>query len=138
LARFISASASPFSYRRDGATTANEPTVQPKSSRGSPQGKTLQKTSRRNYGVGAGEVVVVVVVLEESLGEEPVFTVVFVSVFSVVAGEGFTTVVLFSVFFSAGGLVVSVFCSHAASKAAPARMEMYFFMISWMESPNVG
>lgn len=81
-----------------------------------------------------------VVVLEDDsvLGEAPVLIVVLVSVFSVVAGEaeGFTTVVLFSVLFSAGGvLVVSDFCSHAASNAAPARMEMYFFMVSWMEAP---
>jgi hypothetical protein len=40
-------------------------------------------------------------------------------------------VVLLSVF-SAGGLVagatVSVFCSQAASSAAPAKMQMYFFI----------
>ena len=40
-------------------------------------------------------------------------------------------VVLLSVF-SAGGFVagatVSVFCSQAASKAAPAKMQMYFFI----------
>ena len=67
---------------------------------------------------------------EPLLGEEPVLTVVFVSVLLESAGEGFTTVVLFSVFLSAGGLVVSVFCSQAASKeAAPARMQMYFFIV---------
>jgi hypothetical protein len=90
---------------------------------------------RTCYGVGAGDVVVVVVVEDSLFGEEAVLTVVLVSVFSVVAGEadGFTTVVLFS----AGGLVVSVFCSQAASKTAPARMEMYFFMVSWME-PQCG
>ena len=55
--------------------------------------------------------------------------VVLDSVFVEVAGEGFTTVVLLSVFFSAGGLTVSVFCSQAASKdAAPAKMQMYFFI----------
>ena len=82
-----------------------------------------------------------VVVLEELslLGEEPVLTVVFVSVFSLVAGEaeGFTTVVLFSVFDSVGGLVVSVFCSQAANNAALAIRQMYFFIIGrW--KPNVG
>ncbi len=85
------------------------------------------------YGAGVADAVVVLellLLLEESpLGEAPVLTVVFVSVFSVVAGEGFTTVVLFSVFLSAGGLVVSVFCSQAASNAAPARMQMYFFIV---------
>ena len=45
------------------------------------------------------------------------------------AGEGFTTVVLFSVLLPAGepaGATVSVFCSHAARSAALARMQMYF------------
>jgi hypothetical protein len=56
----------------------------------------------------------------------------FVSVFSVFsAGDGFMIVVLLSVF-SAGGLVagatVSVFCSQAASSAATAKMQMYFFI----------
>ena len=55
--------------------------------------------------------------------------VVLDSVFVDVVGEGFTTVVLLSVFFSGGGLTVSVFCSQAASKdAAPAKMQMYFFI----------
>ena len=64
-------------------------------------------------------------------GVVPVLMVVFVSVRLETVGEGFTTVVLFSVFLSPGGLVVSVFCSQAASKdAAPASMQMYFF-IGW-------
>jgi hypothetical protein len=44
---------------------------------------------------------------------------------------GFTIVVLFSVFLSAGaaGATVSVFCSQAAKRAAPARMQMYFFIV---------
>jgi hypothetical protein len=29
----------------------------------------------------------------------------------------------------AAGSVVSVFCSHAARRAAPARMQMYFFIV---------
>ena len=29
----------------------------------------------------------------------------------------------------AAGSVVSVFCSHAARSAAPARMQMYFFIV---------
>jgi hypothetical protein len=71
------------------------------------------------------------VVDDSLLGDVAVFTVVFVSVFSVVAGEadGFTTVVLFSVLLSAGGLVVSDFCSQAANNAAPASMQMYFFIV---------
>jgi hypothetical protein len=72
---------------------------------------------RLRYGVG------------EEVGEEVVLIVVLDSVVVDVAGEGFTTVVLLSVFFSAGGLTVSVFCSQAASKdAAPAKMQMYFFI----------
>ncbi len=44
--------------------------------------------------------------------------------------DGFTTVVLFSVELDgdAGGLAVSVFCSHAARSAALASMQMYFFI----------
>ena len=51
-------------------------------------------------------------------------------VFSVLV-EGFTTVVLFSVFFSAGaaGATVSVFCSHAPRRAALARMQINFFIV---------
>jgi hypothetical protein len=29
----------------------------------------------------------------------------------------------------AAGVTVSVFCSHAASSAAPAKMQMYFFIV---------
>lgn len=52
-------------------------------------------------------------------------------VLSVVDAGGFTTVVLFSVVVSDGeaaGAVVSVFCSHATRSAAPARMQIYFFI----------
>ncbi len=44
------------------------------------------------------------------------------------AGVGFTTVVLFSVFLSAAGVTVSDFCSQAASNAAPASIQMIFFI----------
>lgn len=65
----------------------------------------------------------------EGAGEDVVLIVVFVSVLLVVAGEGFTTVVLVSFFSPAGGFTVSVFCSQAASNdAAPAKMQMYFFI----------
>ncbi len=62
-----------------------------------------------------------------------VFVVVLVSVECVSAGDGFTIVVLFSVFSAgeAAGVTVSVFCSHAVKSAALARMQMYFFII-WM------
>jgi hypothetical protein len=94
-------------------------------------------------GYGVGLDVVVVVVLDELLLDEfeagvdavVVLVVVFVVsfVFSFVAG-GFTTVVLFSVFFSAGGVfTVSVFCSHAAKSAAPAKMQNSFFIVvDWL------
>jgi hypothetical protein len=80
------------------------------------RGKILQITQLRNYGEG------------EELGEEPVLIVVLVSVLVEGAGDSFTMVVLLSVF-SAGGLVTVVsFCSHATSSAAPARMQIYFFI----------
>ncbi len=75
--------------------------------------------------------------VEVAAGVEGVLMVVLVSVFDV-AGVGFTIVVLFSVFSGAGeaaGAVVSVFCSQAAKSAALARMQMYFFIIFWIEGP---
>ena len=67
----------------------------------------------------------VVVVLEP----DPGLMRVFVSVLFEGAGDSFTIVVLFSVFFSAGGLVTLVsFCSHAANKATLAIKQMYFFI----------
>lgn len=70
---------------------------------------------------------VVVVVLVP--GDELVFTVVLFSVLLEAAGDSFTTVVLFSVLFSPGGLtVVFSFFSQAASKAMPAKRQMYFFI----------
>jgi hypothetical protein len=44
-------------------------------------------------------------------------------VISVIAGGGVVGVGLVA------GVTVSVFCSHAARSAAPARMQMYFFII---------
>ena len=59
---------------------------------------------------------------------------VFVSVLLEGAGDSFITVV-FDSFFSAGGLVTVVsFCSQAASKASPAKMQIYFFMLSLTDS----
>lgn len=57
-------------------------------------------------------------------------------VFSVFfSAGGFTMVVLFSVFFSAGGLTVVVFCSHAPKIAALARMQISFFIgFDWVPS----
>jgi len=79
--------------------------------------------------------------LAGAVGAVVVFVVVFVVsfVFSLVAG-GFTTVVLFSVFLSAGGVVtVSVFCSHAAKSAAPAKMQNSFFIVvDWLPVSDKG
>jgi hypothetical protein len=72
--------------------------------------------------------VVVVVVLVP--GEESVVTVVLVDEDEDPEGDFSTIVVLFSVFFSAGGLVTVVsFCSHAARKATLIRMQMYFMVL---------
>ena len=61
-----------------------------------------------------------------------VSVLLIVVLFSVFAGAGdsLITVVLFSVLVSPGGLVTVVsFFSHAPRRAAaPARMQMYFFM----------
>ena len=62
-----------------------------------------------------------------AMGDDSAGAVVTVVLFSVVVAGGFTTVVLFSAG-DAAGAVVSVFCSHATSRAAPARMQMYFFI----------
>lgn len=65
------------------------------------------------------------------LGDEVVLIVVLLSVFDDGAGDSLTTVVLFSVLVSPGGLtVVLSFFSHAASKATPARRQIYFFIVS--------
>jgi hypothetical protein len=78
---------------------------------------------------GLGELVVDVSVFVDVPGEEPVFTVVFDSVLLEAAGDSFTIVVLLSFLFSPGGLVTVVsLCSQAASNAAPAKMQIYFFM----------
>lgn len=65
----------------------------------------------RVYGVADGELVVVV---------------------SVVAGLDVVVVVVVSEVVALGlaaGAAVSVFCSHAASNAAPAKMQMYLFIV---------
>ena len=86
-----------------------------------------------------------VVVLDElEGGVDAVVVLVLVDVlvvsfvFSVVDG-GFTTVVLFSVFFSAGagevGATTSVFCSQAPRSAALAKMQINFFIV-WIGCPS--
>jgi hypothetical protein len=58
-----------------------------------------------------------------------VLTVVFDSVLLEAAGDSFTIVVLLSFLLSPGGLVTVVsLCSQAASNAAPAKIQIYFFM----------
>jgi hypothetical protein len=88
------------------------------------------------YGLGLDAVVVVVLDDEEfEDGLEVVVVFVLVLVVSLVfsfttVDAGFTTVVLFSVFFSAGavGATVSVFCSQAPRSAAPAKIQISFFI----------
>ena len=38
----------------------------------------------------------------------------------------------------AAGVTVSVFCSQAASSAAPAKMQIYFFIFFWIENSILG
>jgi hypothetical protein len=95
-----------------------------------------------SYGLGLDVVVVVVVEVDEFGGVVAVVVVlvVVVSLFLSVEAGGFTIVVLFSVFFSAGdeaGAATSVFCSHAPRSAAPARMQSNFFIV-WIGLPNLG
>jgi hypothetical protein len=85
-----------------------------------------------------------VVLVDDSVvvpGDEAVVVVVLLLLldFDPLSGFGFTIVVLFSVFFSAGavGATVSVFCSHATKRAAPARMQRYFFIVC-MGGPWMG
>ena len=96
------------------------------------------------YGVGVGSVVVVVVDSVVVSGATVasgvaiggavaagvlVVVVVLVLLFILCVGEGFTIVVFVSVVVGvASGAAVSVFCSQAARSAAPARMQMYFFI----------
>lgn len=96
-------------------------------------------------------VVVSVLVLVPDDGDEPVAGLEVVLLVSFVvelldeellppAGDGFTTVVLFSVLLpgDAAGVAVSVFCSHAAKSAALARMQMYFFIGFGCSCPTLG
>jgi hypothetical protein len=74
--------------------------------------------------LGVADEVVVVVLLLLELEPPPV-------------GDGFTTVVLFSVLVAGdpAGVTVSDFCSHAARSAALARMQMYFFIFARVGQP---
>jgi hypothetical protein len=79
-----------------------------------------EEESRRIYGVGdvpaAGDSLVPPVVVDDSVVEAGL-------VASVVAVGGVVAAGL------AAGSVVSVFCSHAARRAALARMQIYFFIV---------
>jgi hypothetical protein len=80
-----------------------------------------------------GGVVAVVVVF--------VLVVSLVFSFTTAVEAGFTTVVLFSTFFSGAGeepgatTVFSVFSSHAARSAALAKMQINFFISFWIGCP---
>ena len=101
------------------------------------------KTSRRTtmtYGVGAGEVVVVVVPVAGGIGCIVAVLVAGGIVWVVVApaGDGFTIVVLFVTAGDGDAAVVvvgwtSVRCSHDTRSAALARMQMVFFIgLIWL------
>jgi hypothetical protein len=105
-----------------------------KASRGSTAGSLSQFADAGNYGFGLDAVVVVVV---DDEFEDGLVVVVFVLVlvfvvsfvFSFTTVEaGFTTVVLFSVFLSAAGGATTVFSSHPPRSAAPAKMQISFFI----------
>jgi hypothetical protein len=92
-------------------------------------GRLLNLRSWKNYGLGLDVVVVVVSFFSVEAGG---LTIVFVvSFFSVLAG-GLTTVVLCSTFLSAPGEAAGVttvsFCSQAPTSAAPAKMQISFFI----------
>ena len=93
----------------------------------------MQVKAGLNYGVGDASVVVVSVVvvlsagLMVAIGVDSAGVMVAIGVDS--AGEVVTVVVSVDSVGEAAGTVVSVFCSHATRSAAPARMQMYFFII---------
>ena len=69
------------------------------------------------------------VVLEEFEEGLVAFVVIVLVVSLVFSVAGFTTVVLFSVFFSAGAGVTTVsFCSQAPKRPAQAKMQINFFI----------
>ena len=76
--------------------------------------------------------------LDELGGVDAVVVLVSFSFDSLIVVEaGFTTVVLFSTFFSGAGedagATTSVFCSHAPRSAALARMQINFFIVvDWL------
>ncbi len=101
--------------------------VQQKSSRSRATGK-RSRNKQRGYGVGA---VVVDSMLVSGVAVAVGNVVIVVSVVLVVAGvmvaDGFTIVVVLSAG-EAAGVTVSVRCSHAARRAAPAKTQIYFFI----------
>lgn len=107
-----------------------------KASGRSTAGSLSQTNSGSVYGLGLDVVVVVLVELDELGGVEVVVVFVLDELLldlSVLDG-GFTTVVLFSVFFSGAGEVVvvgatTVLSSHAARSAALAKMQINFFIV---------
>lgn len=74
---------------------------------------------------------VLLLLLELVAGEELVLLVLLVLELLLLFSAGFTTVVVFSVLVAGeplAGVTVSDFCSHAASSAALAKMQMVFFI----------
>ena len=89
------------------------------------------------YGLGDELVVVLVelLLLLPLLGDEPVFMVVLDSVEVPPAGDDLSITVVLLSLFSAGGLVTVVsFCSQAARKASPSRIQMYFIISCYSQT----
>jgi len=86
-------------------------------------------------------VVVVLLELDELGGAVDVVVVFVVSLVSFVFSVGFTTVVLFSTFFSGAGEVAvvgvtTVLSSQAARRVALAKMQINFFIGFWIGCPS--
>ena len=133
------ATVSPNGSPRRAVSKFGRCAVQQKSSRGQlREDFALRDNEAGNYGLGLDDVVVVVVDEEFEDGlVVVVFVLVLVFVVSLVFSfttvePGFTTVVLFSVFLSAAGGATTVFSSHPPRSAAPAKMQINFFIGFWI------
>ena len=113
-----------------------------KASRGRTAGSLSKSKQITDYGLGLDVVVVVLVEVDEfGVVAVVVVFVLVVSLVSFVFSVGFTTVVLFSTFFSGAGEVAvvgatTVLSSHAARSAALAKTQSNFFISFWIDCPS--
>jgi len=102
------------------------PVQQKSSSEGSREKTSQEEECARTYEPGGGDSVVSagdsVVAGGDSVAAAGLVSVAAAGLLAVAAGGLVGAGV-------AAGSVVSVFCSHAARSAAPARMQMYFFIV---------